>query len=75
MHIYEEVILIYIKMCLDGENFTFISYRDSDSEKHQLIIGTSDSYESINNRGLFPRLFENDINKIESNEILIDTIS
>ena len=74
-YIYEEVMLNCIKNSLDGENFTFISYGDSDSEKHQLIIGTPDSYENINNRGLFPRLLENYINKIESNEILSDTIS
>ena len=74
-YIYEEVMLNCIKNSLDGENFTFISYGDSDSEKHQLIIGTPDSYENINNRGLFPRLLENYINKIDSNEILSDTIS
>ena len=74
-YIYEEVMRNCIKNSLDGENFTFISYGDSDSEKHQLIIGTPDSYENINNRGLFPRLLENYINKIESNEILSDNIS
>ena len=74
-YIYEEIMLNCIKNSLDGVNFTFISYGDSDSEKHQLIIGTPDSYENINNRGLFPRLLENYINKIESNEILSDTIS
>ena len=74
-YIYEEVMLNCIKNSLDGDNFTFISYGDSDSEKHQLIIGAPDSYENINNRGIFPRLLENYINKIDSNEILSDTIS
>ena len=74
-YIYEEVMLNCVKNSLDGENFTFISYGDSNSEKHQIIIGTPDCYENINHRGLFPRLLENYINKIESNEILSDTIS
>ena len=74
-YIYEEVILNCIKNSLNGENFTFISYGDSNSEKHQLIIGRPDSYENINNRGIFPRLLDNYINKIDSNEILSDTIS
>ena len=74
-YIYEEVMLNCVKKSLNGDNFTFISYGDSNSEKHQLIIGTPDCYENINHRGLFPRLLENYINKIESNEILSDTIS
>ena len=74
-YIYEEVMLNCVKNSLNGENFTFISYGDSSSEKHQLIIGTPDCYENINHRGLFPRLLENYVNKIESNEILSDSIS
>ena len=74
-YIYEEVMLNCVKNSLNGENFTFISYGDSNSEKHQLIIGTPDCYENINNRGLFPRLLDSYINKIDSNEILSDTIS
>ena len=74
-YIYEEVILNCVNNSLDGENFTFISYGDSNSEKYQLIIGTSDCYDNINNRGLFPRLLESYINKIDSNDVLSDTIS
>ena len=74
-YIYEEVVLNCVKNSLNGDNFTFISYGDSNSEKHQLIIGTPDCYENINNRGLFPRFLEAYINKIDSNEILSDTIS
>ena len=74
-YIYEEVMLNCVKNSLNGDNFTFISYGDSNSDKHQLIIGTPDCYENINNRGLFPRLLEAYINKIDSNEILSDTIS
>ena len=74
-YIYEEVMLNCVKNSLNGDNFTFISYGDSNSEKHQLIIGTPDCYENINNRGLFPRFLESYINKIDSNEILSDTIS
>ena len=74
-YIYEEVMLNCVNNSLNGENFTFISYGDSNSDKHQLIIGTPDCYENINNRGLFPRLLDSYINKIDSNEILSDTIS
>ena len=74
-YIYEEVMLNCVNNSLDGENFTFISYGDSNSEKYQLIIGTSDCYDNINNRGLFPRLLESYINKIDSTDILSDTIS
>ena len=74
-YIYEEVMLNCVKNSLNGDNYTFIFYGDSNSEKHKLIIGTPDCYENINNRGLFPRLLENYIKKIDSNEILSDTIS
>ena len=74
-YIYEEIMRNCVKNSLNGDNFTFISYGDSSSEKHQLIIGTPDSYDNINNRGLLPRLLESYINKIDSNEILSDTIS
>ena len=74
-YIYEEIMRNCVKNSLNGENYTFISYGDSNSEKHSLIIGTPDCYENINNRGVFPRLLESYINKIDSNEILSDTIS
>jgi len=57
-YIYEEIMRNCVKNSLDGENFTFISYGDSNSEKHNLIIGTPDCYENINNRGLLPRFLE-----------------
>ena len=34
-YIYEEVMLNCVKNSLNGDNFTFISYGDSNSEKHQ----------------------------------------
>ena len=74
-YIYEELMLNCVNNSLDGENFTFISYGDSNSEKYQIMIGNADCYDNINNRGLFPRLLESYINKIDSNEILSDTIS
>ena len=74
-YIYEEIMRNCVKNSLNGDNFTFISYGDSNSEKHQLIIGSSDCYENINNRGLLPRLLESYVNKIDSDEILSDTIS
>ena len=74
-YLYEEIMRNCVKNSLNGENYTIISYGDSYSEKHNLIIGTPDCYENINNRGIFPRLLESYINKIDSNEILSDTIS
>ena len=74
-YIYEEIMRNCIKDSLNGDNFTFISYGDSKSEKYDLIIGTPDCYENINNRGLLPRMLESFINKIDSNENLTDTIS
>ena len=74
-YIYEEITRNCVKNSLNGDNFTFISYGDSNSEKHQLFIGTSDCYENINNRGLLPRLLESYINKIDSNAKLCDSIS
>ena len=74
-YIYEEIMRNCVKNSLNGDNYTFISYGDSYSDKHHLIIGTPDCYENINNRGIFPRLLESYINKIDSNEILSDTIS
>ena len=74
-YLYEEIMRNCVKNSLNGDNYTFISYGDSYSDKHHLIIGTPDCYENINNRGIFPRLLESYINKIDSNEILSDTIS
>ena len=74
-YIYEEIMRNCVKNSLNGDNFTIVSYGDSYSEKHQLIIGSPDCYENINNRGIFPRLLESYIDKIDSNEILSDTIS
>ena len=74
-YLYEEIMRNCVKNSLNGDNFTIVSYGDSYSEKHQLIIGSPDCYENINNRGIFPRLLESYINKIDSNEILSDTIS
>ena len=55
-YIYEEVMRNCVKNSLNGENYTFISYGDSNSEKHNLIIGTPDCYENINNRVLYQKL-------------------
>ena len=74
-YIYEEIMQNCVKDSLEGESFTFISYGDSNSEKHSFIIGAPDCYENINNKGLLPRLLENYINKIDSDGILSDTIS
>ena len=74
-YIYEEIMQNCVKDSLEGESFTFISYGDSNSEKHSFIIGAPNCYENINNKGLLPRLLENYIDKIDSDGILSDTIS
>ena len=47
-YIYEEITRNCVTNSLNGDNFTFISYGDSNSEKHQLIIGTSDCIQMQN---------------------------
>ena len=69
-YVYEEIMRNCVKNSIEGANFTFISYGDSNSERHNLIIGSPDCYENIANRGLLPRLLESYINKINSNHIL-----
>ena len=69
-YVYEEIMRNCVKNSIEGENFTFISYGDSNSERHNLIIGSPDCYENITHRGLLPRLLESYINKINSNYVL-----
>ena len=71
-YVYEEIMLNCVKNSIEGENFTFISYGDSNSDRHNLIIGSPDCYENIANRGLLPRLLESYINKINSNYALAE---
>ena len=58
-NIYEEVTNSCINDCINGNNYTFISYGESYSEKHNLLFSDSCS----NNKGIFPRLCKNLINK------------
>ena len=67
-YIYEEIMCNCVSNCLTGINFTFISYGDTSSDKYNVIIGTSDCYENINMRGLFPRFLNAIDNKINSTE-------
>ena len=39
-YLYEEIMRNCVKNSLNGDNYTFVSYGDSYSEKHSLIIGT-----------------------------------
>ena len=67
-YVYEEIMRNCVSDCLSGINFTFVSYGDANSDKYNIILGTSDCYENINMRGLFPRFLNAIDYKIESTE-------
>ena len=74
-YIYEDIMRDCITESLEGENFTFVCYGSSNSNKHHLIIGKPDSYDNITTRGLFPRFLEGYLKKINSNEGLSNVIT
>ena len=68
-YIYEEICLNTIKDCLDGFSFSFIAYGETSSRKVEVTIGDfNDNINNINHRGIYPRLLENLLNKINNNE-------
>ncbi len=68
-YIYEEICRDCIKESLKGNNFCFISYGETSSDKFKMLYGNiEDSYTNINNRGIFPRLLEQYIKSINDNE-------
>ncbi len=68
-YIYEEICRDCINDSLKGNNFCFISYGETTSDKINMLYGNiEDSYTNINNRGIFPRLLEKYIETINSNE-------
>ncbi len=68
-YIYEEICRDCITDSLKGNNFCFISYGETTSDKINMLYGNfEDSYSNINNRGIFPRLLEKYIETINSNE-------
>ena len=67
-YVYEEIMRNCVSDSLTGTNFTFISYGEANSDKYNIILGTSDCYENINMRGLFPRFLDAVDYKIDSTE-------
>ena len=75
-YIYEEICRDCVTEALDKNiHFTFISSGDSSSEKNKIIFGGEDCYENINSRGIFPRLLEQLMNKINNNKKLNENLS
>ena len=67
-YIYEEICLNTIKESLEGISYSFISYGETTSNKQQtLFCNINDNINNINNCGIFPRVLENLLNKIEKN--------
>ena len=68
-YIFEEICLNTIKECLEGCSYSFISYGETASKKIDVLIGNiKDSVSNINNRGIYPRLLESLLMKINSFE-------
>ena len=68
-YIFEEICLNTIKECLEGFSYSFISYGETASKKIDVLIGNvNDSVTNINNRGIFPRLLESLLMKINTDE-------
>ena len=68
-YIYEEICRDCINDSLKGNNFCFISYGETTSDKINMLYGNfEDCYSNINNRGIFPRLLEKYIETINSND-------
>ena len=66
-YIYEEICLNTIKECLEGFSYSFISYGETASKKIEVLIGNiEDSVSNINNRGIYPRLLEGLLMKINN---------
>ena len=75
-YIYEEICRDCVTEALEKNiHFTFISSGDTNSEKNKIIFGGEDCYENINSRGIFPRLLEQLMNKINNNKKLSENLS
>ena len=74
-YIFEEICLNTIKECLEGFSYSFISYGETASKKIDVLIGdVNDSVTNINNRGIYPRLLENLLMKINTDENKYDLL-
>lgn len=73
-YIYEEIARDCISNSLKGEDFTFISYGDSLSDKNSIIFGEKDCYKNLNTRGVFPRILDSLLTTVTSDTKLNDNI-
>ena len=69
--IYQEICKDCIKECLDRNNFTFISYGDSTSEKYKLIFGNEEN----GNKGIYYLLLKDLHKTIKHNSELVLNLS
>ena len=60
--IYQHISFNCLNDCFQGHNYTFISYGESNSEKHNILFSDNGTYDKIKNKGLFPRICKNLIN-------------
>lgn len=73
-YIYEEIARDCVSDSLKGEDFTFISYGDSLSDKNSIIFGEKDCYKNLNSRGVFPRILDSLLTTVTSNKSMNDNI-
>ena len=73
-YIYEEIARDCVSNSLKGEDFTFISYGDSLSDKNSIIFGEKDCYKNLNSRGIFPRILDSLLTTVTSNKSMNDNI-
>ena len=68
-YIYEEICRDCITDSLNGNNFLYVGYGISSSDKQNVLIGNvEDSHTNIAHRGLIPRLVSGYLNRKEINE-------
>ena len=62
-YIYEDITRNTINDAINGINFAFFTYGSTNSEKHDLLFASENSKTNINERGIFPRLIQNILQK------------
>ena len=75
-YIYEQICQNTISDALNGDSFVFISYGITISEKLEILIGNiENSNRNADNVGIFPRLLNKLIDKINNNKEFKDNLS
>lgn len=57
-YIYEEITLNCVHDALNGKNYCYFSYGETNGEKHSIIFGGNNSHINLTEKGLFPRLID-----------------